>query len=302
MPEQAGSSELMRRKNKEAAAAKEEADKDALVRHIEEQDAKFRKNQLKKQALVQKRLTDAHDLTPTRRKMYNDKMCADAALLPGPGAYTPRMAVKDISRGKTFSVAPFISSTNAASGATSHPDRDAGSLDAYRVKVAASMPGPASYTPSSKRIVGGSTFGPSQQGQGMAMPDAHDISKMVAHLRDLPAPDAYSPRDPMAKSKGFRMVPSKARSTLEQIMLDSALVPGPGTYQLTGDLSAGRSTVMGGAGKVKSEIEIGMERARLVPGPGAYESGTTMRSKGSPRFSKSGGTTMMEAIQIAAKV
>lgn len=60
-----------------------------------------------------------------------------------------------------------------------------------------------------------------------AVPDAHDMAKMVAHLRDLPAPDAYTPGNPTAKNKGFRIVPSKAPSTLDAVIIEAGKVPGP---------------------------------------------------------------------------
>ena len=148
----------------------------------------------------------------------------------------------------------------------------------------------------------GSTFGlPPELRGAKDVPSAHDMSKMVEHLRDLPAPDAYSPRDPMAKNKGFRMVPSKALSTLEQVMQDAAKVPGPGRYESDGWLSSGRSTVMG-SGQVMSELDVTMERSKQVPGPGAYAAYSQLRSKGSPRFGTAGGLSMIEAIQQDAKV
>ena len=181
---------------------------------------------------MQKRLKDAFDPTPMPRKMYDDLGLAQAAEVPGPGSYSPRLRGKD-SSGCTFGAAPFVS--NADGQATVHYDRDAGSPDAWRVKTAASQPGPASYTPQSpSRHNLGSTFGLSPKLRGeKQVPSAHDMSKMVAHLRDLPAPDAYSPRE-LEHNKGFRMVPSKAKTMLEHVEEEGRKVPGPGTYDLSG--------------------------------------------------------------------
>jgi hypothetical protein len=134
------------------------------------------------------------------------------------------------------------------------------------------------------------------------VPSAHDMSKMVDHLRDLPAPDAYSPRNPTEKNKGFRMVPSKALSNLDMVMQKATKVPGPGAYDLSASLSSGRSTVIANGGQVKSELDEIQARARHVPGPGAYPHVSQLRSRGSPRFSSAGGLSLIEAIQVEARV
>ena len=120
------------------------------------------------------------------------------------------------------------------------------------------------------------------------VPSAHDMTKMVEHLRDLPAPDAYTPRDPIMKNKGFRMVPSNAKSSLDHAMQAAAKVPGPGHYDLSLSLSSGRSASLGGGGLVKSELDVVMNRAKELPGPGAYAHHTTMRSKGLAALLKGG--------------
>lgn len=282
----------MRKKFTEEVA---EAEREALQKHLDEQEAKRRQNLLYKEARERKRLADKIDLTPQRREMYNDKVCADAAKIPGPGMYSPRLTARD--GGKTFGASPFGSANSSAA------DRDAGSLDSYRVKVASQMPGPASYSPRGLAAgVGGTTFGLSAElRHGKVAPDAHDMSKMVAHLRDLPAPGAYSPRNPMEKNKGFRMVPSNARSMVEQTIANASKVPGPGTYELEGSLSS-RSTIMGGGGSIKSDLDMVMSRASEIPGPGRYESASQLRSKGSPRFSKGGSLSFIESVQVDARV
>ena len=250
---------------------------------------------------MQKRQADSWDPTPARRVMYDDKMCEDAKEIPGPGTYAPKIMTKDKETGITFSTSPFlVPGSAAAQAAPPLPDRDAGSLDAYRVKVASQMPGPASYTVKlSDRGKGGSTFGlPPSLRKGRVVPDAHDMSRMVKHLRDLPAPDAYSPRNPMAKNAGFRMFPPSGIAA----PVDKDMVPGPGMYDLGSGLSSGRSTILRGGGKVKSDLDIEMDRARDLPGPGTYGHQTTMRSKGSPRFSKSSGNSLIEAVQVEARV
>ena len=232
--------------------------------------------------------------------MYDDHALSIAAQVPGPGTYNAKIIAKD-SSGKTFGPKKIINADGTISVASF--DRDAGSVDAYRVKVAAEQPGPASYTPRRPPVALGTTFGMPPQLRGeKPVPSAHDMGKMVEHLRDLPAPDAYTPGDPVMKNKGFRMVPSKAQSSLERAMKDSAKVPGPGHYDLSGGLSSGRSASLGGGGLVKSELEVVMDRAKDVPGPGAYAHYTTMRGKGSPRFSKAGGMSLIEAIQAEARL
>ena len=148
----------------------------------------------------------------------------------------------------------------------------------------------------------GSTFGlpPTLRGS-KPVPSAHDMGKMVAHLRDLPGPGAHSPRNPMEKNKGFRMVPSKALTNLEMVIRDAGEVPGPGRYDLDGALASGRSASLGGGGLVKSDLEQQMERAKELPGPGAYSHASQLRAKGSPRFSKAGGLSLIETIQAESR-
>ena len=276
------------------------------MKHLAKQDERLRLVALQKEVAREKRLADQYDPRPARRKMYDDNALSMAAQIPGPGTYTPRLQGKD-SCGKTFGATPFASqSGTGAAGGSQVYDRDAGSLDAYKVKVAAMQPGPASYSPERPRGSQGSTFGlpPALRelpGRHKIAPDAHDMAKMVSHLRDLPAPDAYSPRDPMQKNKGFRIVPSKAPSMLEQVVQEAQKVPGPGTYDLTTSLSTGRSSVIGGGGNVKSELELAMDLARHLPGPGAYQHASELRSVGSPRFSNAAPLTMIEAIQMDAR-
>ena len=293
------SREAERKLKRERAEAANVAARELLLKHIQAQDARLRQSMLEKKAAAQKRLADAFDPTPARRKMYDDHALAIAAQVPGPGTYTPRLRQKD-SSGKTFGPPHILGADGTMSVASF--DRDAGSVDAYRVKIAAEQPGPASYSPSVPRGGLGTTFGMPPKLRGVKeVPSAHDMTKMVEHLRDLPAPDAYTPRDPIMKNKGFRMVPSNAKSSLDHAMQAAAKVPGPGHYDLSLSLSSGRSASLGGGGLVKSELDVVMNRAKELPGPGAYAHHTTMRSKGSPRFSKAGGLSLIEAIQAEAR-
>ena len=280
-----------------------EAEREALLKSLDKQDERLRLRALDKVAAAQKRLANTFDPRPARREMYDDRTLQMAAQVPGPGEYTPRLRDKDKDMGKTFGVPPSASVSGASSIGEHRYVRDAGSPDAWKVKTAAMQPGPASYSPLRPKGSCGSTFGlPPELRGSKEVPSAHDISKMVDHLRELPAPDAYSPRNPMEKNKGFRMVPSKALSSLEQVMQASAKVPGPGRYESDAALSAGRSTVMGAGGTMKSELDITMERAKQLPGPGAYAAYSQLRSKGSPRFSSAGGLSLIEAIQVEARV
>lgn len=290
--------ETERKLKKQRAESQAAAERDALVKHIQEQDHRLHLKRLEKKAAVQRRQREEYDPKPARRKMYDDHSLSLAAQVPGPGTYTPRMQAKDSSSGVTFGAQPFAS----VSGSSSAFDRDSGSPDAWKVKAAAQQPGPASYTPARQRTVCGTTFGlPPALGGSKKVPSAHDMSKMVAHLRDLPAPDAYSPRQP-TKNQGFRMVPSKAMSSLEHVIKEATKVPGPGRYDLSASLSGGRSTVIANGGQVKSELDVIQARARQVPGPGAYPHHSQLRSKGSPRFSSAGGLSLIEAIQLEARV
>lgn len=221
--------EAQRKLRRERAKAEEDRARDALVRHIQEQDRRLQNSRLQKEAAYQKRIAGevARRLaTPARREMYDDRALALAQQVPGPGQYTPRLQSKD-NAGTTFGAAPFAKQGDPAgdgglsggpSSASTVYDRDAGSPDAWRVKAAAAQPGPASYSPNRPRGACGSTFGlPPELRGGKVVPPAHDLTNLVNHLRDLPAPDAYSPRNPMEKNKGFRIVPSNARSSLEQV-------------------------------------------------------------------------------------
>ena len=282
-----------RKLKRERAAARAEAEREALVKHLEEQDARLKMSKLKKEAIMQKRQLDSFDPTPARRVMYDDKMCADAAEIPGPAQYSPRV------RAITESGIIFAGSVL---GTGSIPDRDAGSLDSYRVKIASQQPGPASYDPklSSQRGMGGSTFGLSPElRHGKVAPSAHDMGRMVAHLRDLPSPAAYSPRDPQPANRAFRMMqPVGGRPVSNP---KPPQVPGPGTYSLEKGLSSGRSVTVTGRGNCKSELDMVMDLARDLPGPGAYGHKTELRSTGAPRFSKAGQKSMIETIMDEEK-
>lgn len=296
MPEVARSDnagkETARKMVRERAKAEAEAVRQALVTRLEKQDERRRDNILKMQARVQQRLAKAFDPMPALRPMYDDDILAKAAKVPGPGAYSPRMPTKG-SAGKTFGSGP---------NSVRERRRDAESPGAWKVKNSAQSPGPASYSPLRQTHMRGSTFGlPPRLTHGKVVPSAHDMSLMVAHLRELPAPDAYSPRNPVEKNKGFRIRPSKARSSLEQQILDASKIPGPGAYDLSKGLSAGRSTILGGSGMVKSELELVMERAKQLPGPGAYSLSGGLRSRGSPRFSGASGASLIETIIMDAQ-
>jgi len=167
---------------------------------------------------------------------------------------------------------------------------------------------------------GGKTFGLPEDLRPTTVPSAHDISYMTKHLEGLPAPDAYSPqgsaRGPTGGSVCRRpFVPSNARSYLEQVQLNSSWVPGPGTYE-TGETFKGGtiSAIMGASsahaslrstgmhpGLIRSDLDMTIDRARELPGPGEYECTSSLRSKGSPRFSKAGGMSEIEVLQAAAR-
>ena len=87
-----------------------EAERAELLKHLQKQDERLRLTALEKQVAAQKRLADAFDPRPARRKMYDDNVLAMAAKIPGPGEYTPRLRDKD-SSGKTFGATPFASFT-----------------------------------------------------------------------------------------------------------------------------------------------------------------------------------------------
>lgn len=257
--------------------------------------------QLETKAAVEKRQADAFDPTPARRKMWDDRGLELASQVPGPGEYTPRLSNKD-SATKTF---------GSGVGSSIIWGSRTGSPQNWSIKDAKQTPGPASYSPQltaqPQRSTRSSTFGlPPHLSHGRVAPSAHDATTMVAHLRALPAPDAYSPRDPMAKHKGFRIKPSTARSKLEDVMLSAARIPGPGTYEHVPTLKGFNSTYLKGRstgiheGDIKSDMELGMERARTVPGPGAYEHFGQLRSVGAPKFGTGPQGGLIEAIQKSA--
>jgi len=312
------------KRRREEKKQRDEASREKLLAHITQQDERLALEALDKRALKEKRLYDEFDPSPAPRQMYDDQVLAMAAKIPGPGEYTPRLPANGADHGKTLSSTfkPTVSSESSGVPYEIYTDREACSMAEWRVKDAAVQPGPGSYSPRRQHgvsggrhpenLTSGSTFGLSEELLGGKVPnDAHDISKMVSHLRDLPAPDAYAvigrTRDqPVENNKGFRMVPSKALSSLEQVMQNAAKVPGPGRYeshsQALGPLSAGRTShySLGGAGLIKSDLQITMERAEQLPGPGAYANHSQLRSTGAPRFGKNE-SSLIASIQVEAR-
>ena len=131
------SREAERKLKIERAEAANLAARERLLQHIQAQDKRLRNNILEKKAAAQKRLADAFDPRPMRRKMYDDHALSIAAQVPGPGTYNAKIIAKD-SSGKTFGPKKIINADGTISVASF--DRDAGSVDAYRVKVAAEQP------------------------------------------------------------------------------------------------------------------------------------------------------------------
>lgn len=314
-------------KKREIKKRLEEEHRMTIEKHLQEQDNRLRLANLQKAVDKEKRLVDAFDPTPARREMYDDKVLAMKATIPGPGEYTPRLRSKD-SSGKTFSAIPFDQSMSNVGSSLDGLEsqrlaaepRDLVSPASWRIKDATTQPSPASYNPLRSPRYGatGTTFGlPPELLDGKTVRSAHPdgMARMTQHLRAFPAPNAYSPRhetanktvadrNGMERNLAFRMVPSKAPSTLEQVMTASAKVPGPGTYedQSFSQLSPGRSNTLHGSGIIKTDLQIQMERAEQLPGPGAYQHFSQLRFTGAPRFGTNETPSLIEAIQKEARV
>jgi hypothetical protein len=141
----------------------------------------------------------------------------------------------------------------------------------------------------------GKSFGlPKELVGDKPVPDAHDMSRMVRHLKDLPAPGAYSPRNAAEKNKGFYIRPSKTLTPLEIEMLEAGSKPGPGAY--SPPLPAGRSTMIGGTGQLKSELDKVAALSAQVPGPGQYPAHSQLRATGAPKFGKGEVKTFIEQV------
>lgn len=168
-------------------------------------------------------------------------------------------------------------------------------------------PGPAVYSPARHDFQSGAagpTFGPPRRRRGGSKvpPSAHDISRMISHLAQLPAPDAYGvPADPAEKHKGFRIRPSKAPSPLEYAVSQAAKVPGPGAYDVAGKPGGehGRTTKFA-SGSGRSELERAIARAKELPGPGAHEVLSTLRTRGA-RLDVGGGVSLIEQIEAQSR-
>lgn len=258
---------------------------------------------LRKEADRQKRNLDAWDPTPKVRPMYGDADIKRSTAVPGPGAHSPRLAAVEQSFGTTFAASQFRVGQEF--------DRGAGSPDRWKLKGAADQPGPASYTLQSPRggdhNKPGRSFGlpPELQASWQGdtpVPDAHDMNRMVRHLRDLPAPDAYSPRNSKQgplPNKAFRMQPSKTLTPLEVEMKEAGAKPGPGQYEPS--LPAGRSTMIGGSGELTSEIDRIMKASAHVPGPGKYTHYSQLRGTGAPKFGKGSVPSFIEQVMKDSK-
>jgi len=295
---------------------------DELVRHLAAVDARLKAEKMARAGKEQQRRATVafqkqHE--PPGRAMFNDKTLSLAAQIPGPGQYTPRMNLgvgrnSHSKAGRTFGESADQWPVQKACVALNH------------LSAGKDAPGPDFYSPrrDARRAVnghsGGKTFGLPEDLRPTTVPSAHDISYMTKHLEGLPAPDAYSPqgsaRGPTGGSVCRRpFVPSNARSYLEQVQLNSSWVPGPGTYE-TGETFKGGtiSAIMGASsahaslrstgmhpGLIRSDLDMTIDRARELPGPGEYECTSSLRSKGSPRFSKAGGMSEIEVLQAAAR-
>jgi hypothetical protein len=280
-----------------------EEERRTLLKHLELQDGRLKQRTMMKQAAREKRIAEAFDPTPVRRKMYDDQMLEVAAQVPGPGTYVPGFGDKKESIGKTFGPAPGLSKTSSVIEINGTPGYDMSNTETWKLLQASRQPGPSTYSPLRPRHAAGTTFGlPPEQLKGgkESIPSAHDMGKMVSHLKGLPGPGAHSPRLP-EKSRGFHMRPSKALSTLEKAMEASAKIPGPGTYDLDEGLAAGHSySLAGRAGGTTADQA--MEISRHVPGPGAYKHYSQLKMYGSPAWGQNAQPSLIETIQRESRV
>ena len=306
-----------------------EEERRTLLKHLELQDGRLKQRTMMKQAAREKRIAEAFDPTPVRRKMYDDQMLEVAAQVPGPGTYVPGFGDKKESIGKTFGPAPGLSTTSSVIEINGTPGYDMSNTETWKLLQASRQPGPSTYSPLRPRHAAGTTFGlPPEQLKGgkESIPSAHDMGKMVSHLKGLPGPGAHSPRLP-EKSRGFHMRPSKALSTLEKAMEASAKIPGPGTYDLDEGLAAGHSYSLAGRTSTRAVVRVrrpsfrkdgdteffagraggttadqAMEISRHVPGPGAYKHYSQLKMYGSPAWGQNAQPSLIETIQRESRV
>ena len=324
----------------EAAKKQQEEELAALMQEVAAKERRMAERALNKQALKTKRQADAWDPTPTPRPMADDHRLKMSARDPGPGAHSPRSECFRCAYTQTHTTSDLLSLllTCINPSPTSHStdfgttfarsqfsprakyDKGAGSPDRWALNAAKDRPGPPTYNVKIKsRSNGfvpsgtaptGTTFGldPSL-GRGKPK-DAHDIMQTVEYLRDLPAPDMYSPDilEPI-KVPCVKIMPTKELSTLERAMANSALVPGPGAYEEQEQLNKTTSSKMVPPSKKavgQTELDKVMHWAAQLPGPGAHDHKTTLRSTGSPRiknnYNTTKGSSMIEAIQAEAKL
>jgi hypothetical protein len=288
------SSERAERLRREKAA-KIEAERDELEQHLASVDERLKLQKMAAEAKEIKRMVKVFQMAqrePPRRKMYDDKELAEKATIPGPGTYTPRLTnLNDghaIFSGKTFGAAKYDPAIKY--------DKMKGTQDSYMEKMAPFQPGPGSYSPRSKNTgLGKIRAIPVETSFGLPprlmekyphaeVPSAHDMGRMVAHLRDMPGPGAHTPREPR-RSLGFWMGPPSRRTI---VPIDGG-PPGPGTYEspigVLSDQASGPSATLCGLIPAMSQLEMAIVHGKTVPGPGRYDVPSTMRSKGSPRFS-----------------
>ncbi len=286
--------------------AKIQAEREELERHLASVDERLKKQRMAVQAQEVKRQTRVFleaQREPPRRKMYDDKELAQKALIPGPGTYTPRLMRE--AAGKTFGAAKYDPAVKY--------DKNQGSFDSFKEKMAYSQPSPASYSPRNEfsglgqgrtSHHAGSTFGlPPRLMETYPhaeVPSAHDMERMVSHLREIPGPGSHTPREPQPRNLAFRMAtPSGARGAL------NGGTPGPGSYEspigVASTQATGRSPTLSGPVAAMSQLEMAMVLSKTVPGPGRYESPTTMRSKGAPRFSPGKEIDFIQSVMNDAK-
>lgn len=228
-----------RRRERERAAAEKELGRQRLIQQIEFKEQRRKAQVLYKEAQEAKRQHEAWDPTPVARAMYDDQELRARAAIPGPGSYTPKSEP-----GIRLTVGRTIGGVGVD----------------FESKTRS--PGPAAYLPVHVPPPSGSTFGlPPKLRKGRfkggEVPSAHDIGYMVDHLRDLPAPGHYHPRNHLARNRGFYMHRPKQASATSP----SSTTPGPGTYNTAGNMIGKAPKFSGAGGKTSLDQAIHQVRA-----------------------------------------
>ena len=193
-----------------------EEERRTLLKHLELQDGRLKQRTMMKQAAREKRIAEAFDPTPVRRKMYDDQMLEVAAQVPGPGTCVPGLWRQEgVDRQDVRSGAGTLE-TSSVIEINGTPGYDMSNTETWKLLQASRQPGldVLAVAPAAR---GRHDLGlPPEQLKGgkESIPSAHDMGKMVSHLKGLPGPARTrraSPRRAGASTCGRRRRSRRSR-------------------------------------------------------------------------------------------